>query len=142
MVARTERRPGQGRPVHVWRVAPPGTVLPPRASEAAEIAARRRERDRRATAARRGRLRPAAPSPSAPTLRGAVCLGADPALFFPEPGDAETTTRAMAFCARCPARGACYERAVQNGERWGIWGGVNFATSREEPNHDRRVSRA
>ena len=29
VVSRTERRPGQGRPVHLWRVAPPGTVPPP-----------------------------------------------------------------------------------------------------------------
>ena len=78
VVARTERRPGQGRPVHVWRVAPPGTVPPPRTSEAAEIVARRRERDRRATAARRARQRPAAPLPAAPLpaaplLPGAAC---------------------------------------------------------------------
>ena len=137
VVARTERRPGQGRPVHVWRVAPPGTVPPPRASEAAEIVARRRERDRRATAARRARLRPAVPQSAALPLRGAACAGADPALFFPEPGDAETEARAAAICAGCPVRAACYERAVQYGERWGIWGGVNFATSREEPNYDR-----
>lgn len=140
VVSRTERRPGQGRPVHLWRVAPPGTV-PPRVSEAAEIVARRRERDRRAAAARRGRLRSAPPSPSAPTLRGAACLGADPGLFFPEPGDTETEARAVAICVGCPVRAACCERAVQNGERWGIWGGVNFATSREEPNYDRMVSR-
>jgi len=137
VVARTERRPGQGRPVHVWRVAPPGTVPPLRTSEAAEIVARRRARDRRATAARRARQRPAAPRPAAPLLPGAACAGDDPALFFPEPGDAETEAKAVAICAACPARAACYERAVVNGERWGIWGGVNFATSREEPSYDR-----
>jgi len=142
VVSRTERRPGQGRPVHVWRVAPPGTVPPPRTSEAAGIVARRRERDRQATRARRARLRPVVPPPSASLLPGAACLAANPALFFPEPGDAETEAQAVAICAGCPARAACYERAVQNRERWGIWGGVNFATSREEPNYDRMVSRA
>ena len=55
VVSRTERRPGQGSPVHLWRVAPPGTVPPPRSSAAGEIVARRRERDRRATAAHRAR---------------------------------------------------------------------------------------
>ena len=144
VVSRTERRPGQGRPVHLWRVAPPGTVPPPRTSEAAEIVARRRERDRRATAARRTRLRPAVPVPPAPLLPGAACPDADPALFFPQPGDAEAEARAVAICAGCPVRAACYERAVRNGEGWGIWGGVNFetrprpaavTTSREEPDY-------
>jgi len=137
VVSRTERRPGQGRPVHLWRVAPPGTVPPPRTSEAAEIVARKRERDRMATAARRARMRRAVLQPAALPLPGAACAGADPALFFPGPGDAETEARAVAFCAGCPVRAACYERAVQYGERWGIWGGVNFATSREEPSYDR-----
>ena len=133
VVARTERRPHQGRPVHLWRVAPPGTVPPPRASEAAEIVARRRERDRRAAAARRARMRGPVPQPAAIPLPGAACRTADPALFFPEPGDAETEARAVAICAGCPVRAACYERAVQNGERSGIWGGVNF-----EPGRGRR----
>jgi WhiB family redox-sensing transcriptional regulator len=33
---------------------------------------------------------------------------------------------AKAICASCPIRVACYERAVANRERYGIWGGVNF----------------
>ena len=143
VISRTERRPGQGRPVHLWRVAPPGTVPPPRASEAAEIVVRRRQRDRRATAARRARARAAAPpAPAAVSLRGAACVGADPDLFFPsEAGGPEAyrarVAEASAICAGCPARAACYERALQNGERHGVWGGVNFATSRKEPDHDR-----
>ena len=131
VVARTERRPGQGRPVHVWRAAPPGTVPPPRASEAAEIVARKRERDREATRARRVRLRPAVPVPPAPLLPGAACAGADPALFFPDPGDTETEAQAVAICAVCPVRAACYDRAAQNGERWGIWGGRNLSRAAE-----------
>ena len=59
-----EWRPQQGRPVHLWRLAPPGTVPPPRSSEPAEIVARRRERDRRATAARRARMRAPVPQPA------------------------------------------------------------------------------
>lgn len=140
-------RPGRGRPVHVWRVAPPGTVPPPRPPAPAEVLARRRERDRRNTAARRARLRSVARQPAAPQLRGAACASADPALFFPAPGDAAAEAAAAAICAGCPVRAACYEQAVQNGERWGIWGGINFeaaaaavtgnATSREEPSYDR-----
>lgn len=124
VVSRTERRPGQGCPVHLWRIAPPGTVPPPRSSPTGEIAARRRERDRRATAARRARAR--VPSVGAAMLPDAACRGADPDLFFPRNGDTEAEAQAVAICAGCSVRVACYARAVQNGERYGIWGGVNF----------------
>jgi hypothetical protein len=126
VIARTERRPQQGRPVHLWRLAPPGTVPPPRTSQAAEIVARRRERDRRATAARRARMRAPVPQPAAISLPGAACQTVDPALFFLEPGDVGAEAQAVAICAGCPVRAQCYARAVENGERWGIWGGVNF----------------
>jgi DNA-binding transcriptional ArsR family regulator len=129
VIARTERRPQQGQPVHLWRLAPPGTVPPPRSSQAAEIVARRRERDRRATAARRARMRPAPRQPTALLLPGAACRTADPALFFPDPGDTRAEAQAAAICAGCPVRAQCYARAVQNGERWGIWAGVNFETA-------------
>jgi hypothetical protein len=131
VIARTEGRPQQGRPVHLWRVAPPGTVPPPRPPQAAEIVARRRERDRRATAARRARMRTLVPQPATIPLPGAACRTADPALFFPEPGDTGAEAQALAVCAGCPVRAPCYARAVQNGERWGIWGGVNFGRTGE-----------
>jgi Transcription factor WhiB len=127
VVARTEWRPQQGRPVHLWRLAPPGTVPPPRSSQATEVVARRRERDRRAAAARRARMRAPVPQPAAIVLPGAACRTADPALFFPEPGDTGAEAQALGVCAGCPVRAQCYARAVENGERWGIWGGVNFA---------------
>jgi hypothetical protein len=131
VVARTERRPGQGRPVHLWRLAPPGTMPPPRTSDAARIVERRRERDRRATRARRTRAR--APANGAVLLPAAACAGADPALFFPDPGDTETEAKAAAICSACPARAACYAGAVQRGERWGIWGAVNLETTPRRP---------
>ena len=53
----------------------------------------------------------------------------DPALFFPEPGDTATEAQALAVCAACPVRARCYAQAVENAERWGIWGGVNFETA-------------
>jgi hypothetical protein len=131
VVARTERRPQQGRPVHLWRVAPPGTVPLPRTSEAAEIVARRRERDRAATRRRRARMRPPVRQPVAVPLSGAACRTADPCLFFG--ADHETASarqmreaEAMAICAGCPARVACYAQAVANGERHGVWGGASF----------------
>jgi hypothetical protein len=130
VIARTVWQPQQGRPVHLWRLAPPGTIPPPRPPEAAEIVTRRRERDRRATAARRARMRAPARQPAALDLPGAACRTAAPALFFPEPGDTGAEAQALAVCAGCPVRARCYAQAVDNGERWGIWGGVNFAMTR------------
>jgi len=136
VVSRTERRPGQGRPVHLWRVAPPGTVPPPRTSEAAEIVARKRERDRIATAARRARARAAVSPPAAAvSLRGAACAGADPHLFFPPEAEGPKAyqarmAEASAICAGCPARTACYAAAVARSEPWGVWGGTDFGARR------------
>ena len=78
------------------------------------------------TAARRARMRAPVPQPAAIPLPGAACRTANPALFFPDPGDTDAEAQALAVCAGCPVRAQCYARAVDNGERWGIWGGVNF----------------
>jgi hypothetical protein len=118
--------PRGGRPVRFWRVAPPDTVPPPRPALSADALARRRERDRRNTAARCARAR--GPFAGAALLPDAACIGTDPALFFPEPGDTETEARAVAVCAACTVRAACLARAIANGERHGIFAGVNFET--------------
>jgi hypothetical protein len=123
VVSRPGSRPGQGSPVLMWRVAPSGTVPPPREPVASEVLAHKRERDRRATAARRARARE--PFAGALALPGAACAFEDPDLFFPD-GDAEAEAKALAICASCPVRMPCYLRAVQNGERYGVWGGVNL----------------
>lgn len=51
--------------------------------------------------------------------------GADPELWFPKPG--ERATQARAACARCPARAACLEWALEHPKwaKFGIWGGTN-----------------
>lgn len=133
VACRPEWRPHQGREVRVWRLAPPGTVAPPRPEVPADVIARRRERDTTAQRARRARLRAVAPQPAAPFLPGAVCVGADPDLFFPEPGAAVAEAAAKAICAPCPVRAACYAGAVERGERWGIWGGVNVEVIHSRP---------
>jgi WhiB family redox-sensing transcriptional regulator len=129
VVSRTGRRPGQCRPVHLWRVAPPGTVPQPRPPVPVEVLARKRERDRRATAARRARVRPLFAGAAA--LPDAACFGADPALFFPAQGDAETEAAAVAICSVCPARASCLAWALENGVLYGIWGGVNLENERQ-----------
>jgi transcription factor WhiB len=141
VVARTEFRPQQGREVYLWRIASPGTV-PPRRPMSAAIAERRRERSRMSKRRERARARghdvpPGAAirgvSLSVPRLSasaawslppGVACRSADPALFFPDPG--ESDREAKAICAACPVRAECLTVAVANGERYGVWGGVNL----------------
>ena len=106
--------PQQGRQVNVWRIAPGGTVPPQLASE---VAAHRRELGRLNQQRGRGRARGLVipPGGAVPDLRvpsggftlprGAACAGADPDLFFPEPGQDDTGARAI--CARCPIRREC-----------------------------------
>ena len=58
----------------------------------------------------------------------ANCLGADPELFF---GDSDGLPQARAiveearkWCRLCPVARDCLIFALQNNERYGIWGGL------------------
>lgn len=51
------------------------------------------------------------------------CLGIDPAMFFP--GRGEDTTPARAVCEGCQVRVECLEFALDQGEKYGIWGGLS-----------------
>lgn len=53
----------------------------------------------------------------------ANCLGVDPDLFFPERG--ASTREAKEVCRSCVVREQCLEFALQNGEKFGIWGGMS-----------------
>ena len=53
----------------------------------------------------------------------ANCLGVDPDLFFPERG--ASTREAKEVCRGCVVREQCLEFALQNGEKFGIWGGLS-----------------
>ena len=153
VVAVTRWAPGQGKAVRRWRVAPPGAVPPPRPPEDPRAAAQRRERERLAARARRARARglhvePGLEPPSlkdrtacAAGLPGAACQTADPELFF-APEDERPAQRearmaaAVAICHACPVQTGCYAAAVANGERHGVWGGVDFS----QPRKQRRAS--
>ena len=70
------------------------------------------------------RLLAEARSDTARTWTGqALCVGADPELFFPS-GDGPAA-RARRICARCPVRAQCLAYAVTADERFGIWGGLD-----------------
>lgn len=124
--------PSQGRSVTRWRVAPPGTVPPPREPEDPVRAAARRERERIAQQRRRARLKGAPEQPTElPSLPGAACAAADPDLFF---GPARETVgdrrrreaKAITVCIGCPVRASCYAGAAARREAHGVWGGVSF----------------
>lgn len=64
----------------------------------------------------------------------ASCRTADPATFFPEPGDTETETKAKAICAVCPVTGECAGFAEATLAKAGIWAGL----TEDERARDRR----
>ena len=51
------------------------------------------------------------------------CMGVDPDLFFPERG--ASTREAKEVCRGCVVREDCLEYALDNGEKFGIWGGMS-----------------
>ncbi len=58
-----------------------------------------------------------------PWMDGASCASVDPELFFPEKGG--TTTPAKKVCRACDVKAPCLRFALDNGERFGIWGGTS-----------------
>ncbi|MEV4774324.1 WhiB family transcriptional regulator [Microbacterium sp. LTA6] len=65
----------------------------------------------------------------------ALCSQTDPEAFFPEKGG--STRDAKRICTTCDVRGECLEYALNNDERFGIWGGLS---ERERRKLKRRAS--
>ncbi len=59
----------------------------------------------------------------------ALCAQSDPEAFFPEKGG--STREAKKICGRCPAADACLQYALDNDERFGIWGGLSERERRD-----------
>ena len=53
----------------------------------------------------------------------ALCAQTDPEAFFPEKGG--STREAKRICEGCEVRSACLDYALENDERFGIWGGLS-----------------
>ena len=53
----------------------------------------------------------------------ALCAQTDPEAFFPEKGG--STREAKRICGSCEVRSECLDYALQNDERFGIWGGLS-----------------
>ncbi|RMI02854.1 WhiB family transcriptional regulator [Cellulomonas triticagri] len=64
----------------------------------------------------------------------ALCAQTDPEAFFPEKGG--STREAKKVCQGCEVRSECLEYALENDERFGIWGGLS---ERERRKLKRRV---
>ncbi|PTW91292.1 transcription factor WhiB [Microbacteriaceae bacterium MWH-Ta3] len=53
----------------------------------------------------------------------ALCSQTDPEAFFPEKGG--STRDAKRICSSCSVKSECLEFALENDERFGIWGGLS-----------------
>ncbi|GAA2177057.1 hypothetical protein GCM10009847_01460 [Leucobacter tardus] len=53
----------------------------------------------------------------------ALCAQTDPEAFFPEKGG--STREAKKICESCEVRSECLQYALENDERFGIWGGLS-----------------
>jgi WhiB family redox-sensing transcriptional regulator len=69
---------------------------------------------------------------SIPWQDAARCAEVDPAIFFPEKGG--STREAKRICRGCDVRAECLDYAIENQERFGIWGGL----SERERRHRKR----
>jgi len=68
-------------------------------------------------------LHPDAHPPTGEWAARGACIGLDPALFFPERGMPVDNARAV--CRGCEVRQECLDYAIDNSERFGIWGGLS-----------------
>ena len=66
---------------------------------------------------------PKAKTENSPGKPEALCAQTDPEAFFPEKGG--STRDAKRVCGVCPVREECLQYAMDNDERFGIWGGLS-----------------
>ncbi|MER5706023.1 WhiB family transcriptional regulator [Streptomyces sp. NPDC002122] len=58
-----------------------------------------------------------------PFVEDAVCGQTDPEVFFPEKGG--STREAKLLCFSCEVRVDCLDWALDNDQRFGVWGGLS-----------------
>ena len=68
-------------------------------------------------------IRPVADDEALAWQADALCAQTDPEAFFPEKGG--STREAKRICESCEVSAECLEFALQNDERFGIWGGLS-----------------
>ena len=57
-------------------------------------------------------------------MESALCAQTDPELFFADKGDWNKVIRAKLVCRQCQVREKCLAWALENNERFGVWGGM------------------
>ena len=55
----------------------------------------------------------------------AKCRGVDPDLFYPKRGDNYSVSQARLICNKCNIEDECLQYALDNNEKFGIWGGTS-----------------
>ena len=60
----------------------------------------------------------------------AACAEVGGDFWFPEVGNSRAVAAARAICADCPVRVECLRAALDNGESFGIWGGLDLIERR------------
>jgi WhiB family transcriptional regulator, redox-sensing transcriptional regulator len=63
------------------------------------------------------------PEPREPWVDEGLCTQTDPEMFFPELGG--STRSAKKVCASCEVKERCLQYALENDERFGVWGGLS-----------------
>ncbi len=64
--------------------------------------------------------------PVGPWVADAACRGADNDIWYPDHGSGAWGQRtAKRICFTCPVRLECLKHALDAGEQFGIWGGLN-----------------
>ena len=58
----------------------------------------------------------------------ALCAQVDPDLWFQEKGGSSRPAKRV--CAACPVADECLQRALDNEETWGIFGGLTYTERR------------
>lgn len=61
--------------------------------------------------------------------KSALCAETDPEAFHPEKGG--STREAKKVCGRCDVRSQCLQSALDNDERFGVWGGLSERERRQ-----------
>jgi|APGre2960657404_1045060.scaffolds.fasta_scaffold41949_2 WhiB family redox-sensing transcriptional regulator len=78
-------------------------------------------------------------------MESAVCRQTDLELWFPDrenpAGLIRTINRARNICRSCPVQIECLDYALANNEKYGIYGGINFGTTRGKTRRDLRRER-
>lgn len=66
----------------------------------------------------------------------AACPDYDPELWFPHPGQDDVAEQAKAICRRCPVVDDCLRWALDTGQSYGVWGGLDEQQRRHARRHE------